>query len=236
MRFIDYINSAATSDDPRGAFITHFRKLVEWRNGHVADVVISDSKLRMYRRDYTFNDVHCNMLAGAWDKEHVEGMKRLYYEYLLFELAGRINRPGCDWRYIRKLQGEAAEVFASVNGWKHSQSHFSASALAQGRVSDRERHAYADMMDHPDFFRADKRAVCIVGHLYDKCVDTINAFAQQNGLTAYIAPDEMSFYFPGWATPVAYMRRGVAVVWPWYAALPIGRFAQPVLRARGVVA
>ena len=62
--------------------------------------------------------------------------------------------------------------------------------------------------------------MCIVSHLYDVSVPTINDFARDNGLMAHVAADEMSWYFPGWATPVAYTRRNVDVTWPWGNPLP----------------
>lgn len=114
-----------------------------------------------------------------------------------------------DEGYIR-----AQQWFAAANGWRRAVHGFSLAVLARNGVHDRAW--CCDPVDHPEYYRKDRRAAAIVGHHYDGYgTENITELAARFGLVVHVAPlKAMSWYYPDSTTLLVITRPGTLIVWP----------------------
>ncbi|HEX4113635.1 MAG TPA: hypothetical protein VH020_13970 [Stellaceae bacterium] len=106
---------------------------------------------------------------------------------------------------LRALRDEAAAAFAAPRGWRVGRPFTVEALAARKQLSGLPIIWTTRHLDHPYFFRRDRRPVGIVVHLY-AVPDCLAAWAQFAGLTSTIVPPACAWYSPGGATPVLYER------------------------------
>jgi hypothetical protein len=110
--------------------------------------------------------------------------------------------------------------FAQLNGWRIANKGFSANSLRYEKGCSRDDYNGYDSAacDHPEWYRRDRRAICIVAHLYSLPARRAAhiAWATANGLRMHEHPDaDASWYYPGGTRVVAYTSTGIKkVIWP----------------------
>jgi hypothetical protein len=116
------------------------------------------------------------------------------------------------------------QQFACANGWYEAAKEFSFRALASGKMHTGgyrgDEHLGRRPLDHPEWFRKDRRPVAIVGHNYRGPDGEDNrdpaATAKRFGLTLHVAPagDAASWYYPGATTLLVMTRPETTIIWP----------------------
>jgi hypothetical protein len=106
------------------------------------------------------------------------------------------------------IQHHLAAEFGQRNGWKPGIG-FSPSMLARRAIFPRRNESWtttSDTIDHPYFYRADRRAAAIAAHLYHGTArrQGIVAWAEHHNLTATFPTDFPSWWYPGATTLVVY--------------------------------
>jgi hypothetical protein len=120
-----------------------------------------------------------------------------------------------------ELRHHAADDFAKLNGWKHSQTDFAPGMLVRGSTQ-RKRSEYGsegcwlhELFDHPVYFRKTRspyRPVAIIGQPYNTDIASAREIATQIGLTLHVPPNlTASWWFPGWARFFCCTRPGQVV-------------------------
>jgi hypothetical protein len=110
----------------------------------------------------------------------------------------------------KAIQHHLAVAFGHRHGWTLSHSEFTLRCLARRAHHDPYGlfQGNADALDHPYFYRAQRRAAAIAVHLYrgagDTAEDQVTAWAASHGLAASFPTDFPSWWFPGWTRLVVY--------------------------------
>lgn len=100
---------------------------------------------------------------------------------------------------LTELRERMAFIFAAQHGWKQSQSPFSVSCLASGASCSRDglktwNVEGLKVLDHPNWFRKDRRAAAAVGHLFE-IPDYAKTWAFEHWLQMTVS-DFPSWYWP----------------------------------------
>lgn len=120
------------------------------------------------------------------------------------------------------LRKQAAEEFAALNGWRHTEMIFSNKTLIRGGVHATEGEwrwevGPLNLFDHPVFFREipqPYRPVAIVGQPYDSAINVNQAtrLAHSLGLELHTPPNSVaSWWYPGSTRFFCLTRPGVTV-------------------------
>jgi len=117
------------------------------------------------------------------------------------------------WAQIRSLQFQLAVEFGHRHGWLLTDKEFSLRTLARNGICDDgtglETAAALNVIDHPFWYRSNRRARALAVHLYNATGrhSDIMAWAAFNDLRASF-PDFPSWWYPGWTTLVVYEPAG----------------------------
>jgi hypothetical protein len=97
--------------------------------------------------------------------------------------------------------------YAIRNGWRATEASFSHSVLMRSGVTSGTYFTShgLDHFDHPDWFRASRRAAAIVGHTYPVARDESIELARYTGLGLAMPTDYPSWYYPGATTLKVWM-------------------------------
>lgn len=117
---------------------------------------------------------------------------------------------------------QARQWFADANGWRIAGHSFSLATLARNGVHGGCDYNGHNVVDHPEYYRKDRRAVAIVGHNYHgDCgthygTENITRLAATYGLIVHVAPagKAASWYYPNATMLLIITRPGIAIVWP----------------------
>jgi hypothetical protein len=111
------------------------------------------------------------------------------------------------WNEIRSLQRQLAEEFGRRNAWEHNNKWFSLCTLVSNGIREGSPCPAIEYpyVDHPYYYRKDRRACALAVHLYNATGrhDDIVAWAASNEMRASF-PDFPSWWWPGTTTLVIY--------------------------------
>jgi hypothetical protein len=111
---------------------------------------------------------------------------------------------------MRSIESQLAIEFGRRNGWQLSDKWFSLCTLTRNGLFDGspcpQYPSEQDYIDHPYFYRKDRRARALAVHLYNATGrhDAIAAWAASNGMRASLPTDFPSWWYPRWTTLVVY--------------------------------
>jgi hypothetical protein len=112
-------------------------------------------------------------------------------------------------RELRIIQDRLAQDFGKLHGWKLTDKEFTAKVLAEhkmhgGRDDWGGDRRWPSFVNHPFFYRLNRRAVAVVAHDYNMPVTLpkAQAWATEHGLAVTLPTDFPSWWYPGSTTLV----------------------------------
>jgi hypothetical protein len=117
----------------------------------------------------------------------------------------------------KRAHREAMAAFVELNEWRETGAFYDLGHLGRnmgGRMVMWADGRDSDLLDHPAWFRRDRRYAAVVGQPYLSDVDIAETRARlaRRDLTLHLPPDPLaSFHYPGWTLFVVVAKPGVEV-------------------------
>lgn len=109
---------------------------------------------------------------------------------------------------IFEIKNAIAREFGARQGWRLSSKEFGPKVLARGGTFAREYETLrSDYLDHPFYYRKDRKAIALAVHLYASTSidEKLVSWARDEGLSVWFPTDFPSWHFHGTTRLVVYV-------------------------------